>query len=107
MVDLSSHRPAGCPCGSSDGERSITQTFASYRFETRAGIVVESLNIIAGRTYTVCVRLPPLLKRRVHDADRNGIFCHIAQAGCFEELSEVPLGAPERRASPPTAGSII
>jgi hypothetical protein len=87
---MPSHRPAGGPRGSGDGERPFTQTFAGYRFKTCATIVIEALDVVTGRTYAVCVRLPPLLEGRMHDVDRNGIFFHVAQARTFEYLSEVP-----------------
>ena len=54
-----------------------------------ASIVIESLDVITGGTDTVCVRLPPLLEGRMHNIDPNGIFFHIAQAGSFEQLSQV------------------
>src|SRR3954471_2975536 len=87
---MRSHPPTSRPRASSDGKRPTPQTFASHGLETCATIFIESLNVVTSRTDTVRVRLPPLVKGRMSDVDRNSVFFHIAQAGSFEYLSEVP-----------------
>src|SRR5215217_6152153 len=79
-----SHRPASGPRRRGDRERPVTETFASHRLDTCAAIAIESLNVVAGRSDTVCVRLPPLLKGWMHNIDRYGFFFHVAKASSFE-----------------------
>src|SRR5690349_7372319 len=77
----SAHRPARSPRGGGHRERPTTQTFAGHRFQTCTTVVVESLDVVTGRTDTECVGLPPLFEGRMHDVDRNGVFLHIVHAG--------------------------
>jgi hypothetical protein len=57
----------------------------------RASGGVESPDVIASRADTECVWLPPLLERRMYDADRNRVLCYIPQTSTFEKFSEVAL----------------
>jgi hypothetical protein len=67
---------------------------AGHVLEPRTAVIVQSGDVIAGRTHAERVRLPPLLEARVDDVHRDRFGLDLGEACIREEVGEVPHPSP-------------